>query len=121
MSFVTCRSDNDREIIVGDSSPHVGMVTVFFPRCCNRFRPVVQTVVPPELANVGFSEKMVLLPNSYQVNSYNVSSGFCLGGEDLLACQASIRQARVTNCFGQVVLPTLRGHYGSRPFRLRVS
>eukprot|EP00752_Nemacystus_decipiens_P009479 g8475.t1 len=42
------------------------------------------TVVPPELANVGFSEKMVFLPHSYQVNSYNVSYGSSRGLGDFL-------------------------------------
>ncbi|CAM9888575.1 unnamed protein product, partial [Ectocarpus sp. 4 AP-2014] len=51
-----------------------------------------RTTVPPELANVGFSEKMVYLPHSYQVNNYNVSYGFCPGGEGLEECQASVRQ-----------------------------
>ncbi|CAM9809280.1 unnamed protein product, partial [Ectocarpus fasciculatus] len=51
-----------------------------------------RTAVPPELANVGFSEKMVYLPHSYQINNYNVSYGFCPGGEGLGECQASVRQ-----------------------------
>lgn len=52
----------------------------------------VQVVVPPELANVGFSEKVVYLPHSYQANNYNVSHGFCPGGEGLSECHVSVRQ-----------------------------
>eukprot|EP00903_Cladosiphon_okamuranus_P011215 g10582.t1 len=55
---------------------------------------VDQVVVPPELANVGFSEKVVYLPHSYQANNYNVSQGFCPGGEGLADCQASVRSSR---------------------------
>lgn len=55
---------------------------------------VPQAAVPPELANVGFSEKMVYLPHSYQANDYNMSDGLCFGGEDLRDCQASVRQAQ---------------------------
>lgn len=49
-----------------------------------------QIVVPPELANVGFSEKLVYLPDTYQANDYNLTYAFC-GGETLEQCQASIR------------------------------
>ncbi|CAM9108296.1 unnamed protein product, partial [Scytosiphon promiscuus] len=53
---------------------------------------VDKTAAPPELANVGFSEKMVYLPHSYQANSYSMSHGFCPGGEGLRECQASARR-----------------------------
>ena len=52
-------------------------------------------MVPPELSYVGFSEKLVYLPHSYQANDYNVSHGFCPGGEDLRECQASVRYVLV--------------------------
>eukprot|EP00903_Cladosiphon_okamuranus_P006818 g6643.t4 len=55
---------------------------------------VDQVVVPPELANVGFSEKVVYLPHSYQANDYNVSQGFCPGGEGLSDCHALVRSSR---------------------------
>lgn len=42
---------------------------------------------------MGFSEKLVYLPHSYQANDYNVSHNFCGGGEGLRKCQASARQA----------------------------
>ena len=54
-------------------------------------------MVPPEVSSLGFSEKIVYLPHSYQANDYNVSYGFCPGGEDLRECQASVRYIRRTD------------------------
>ncbi|CAM9221466.1 unnamed protein product [Discosporangium mesarthrocarpum] len=39
-----------------------------------------KVVAPPELANVGFAEKLVYVPHSYQANAYNFSHPFCGGG-----------------------------------------
>lgn len=60
------------------------MILVFVQICND------QTVVPPELAVVGFSEKVVYLAHTYQANDYNVTDAFC-GGETLDDCQASVR------------------------------
>lgn len=64
------------------------------PCCLERPPSPPQMAVPPELAIVGFSEKLVYLPHSYQVNSYNISLGFCQADEALRHCQASARRAR---------------------------
>lgn len=41
---------------------------------------VDKVVAPPEAAAAAWSEKLIVLPHTYQANEYNVSSGLCDGG-----------------------------------------
>lgn len=67
--------------------------------------------MPPELGGLGFSEKLVYLPHSYQVNDYNISYEFCGGGEALRGCQQSVRQVHLHEwCLTEVLL---RGVFNS--------